>query len=185
MEQLKSLLADAQAWYARLTQRERRLVALAGGGVVVFVLFMVMMSFSSSAAGYRRRTSDKLAKLAEIQELADTYRGAEQARQAVERQLQASNVRLIGYIEDTGNAAGLEISTMNPKADVPIGDGKIVESAVEVTLTDIELKKLVDFLTKVETGPGVIKVKHLRIEPRLEKQTLTAWATIATYHTKK
>ncbi|MFZ5471064.1 MAG: type II secretion system protein GspM [Myxococcota bacterium] len=184
MNQLKALIADAQTAFGRLTERERRLVSLAAAAVACFVVFLVLFSFSSAAGTYRRRTEDKLRKLAEVQALAASYREAEQTRQGVERNLTASNIRLISYLEEKGTAAGLDIPTMNPKADVAIGDGKIMESAVELTLTDITLGRLVDFLSSVERGPGVVKVKYLRIEPRVAQENLTAWVTIATYRMK-
>lgn len=185
MEKLKALLSDAQASFSRLTERERRLVGIAAVAVAVFVVSLVLLSFSSSASSYRKRTEDKLRKLAQVQALAASFRDAEQQRQGVERQLTASNIRLISYIEEKGTAAGLDIPTMNPKADVTLGDdGKIVESSVELTLTDITLGRLVDFLSGVETGPGVVKVKSLRVEPRPANENLTAWVTIATYRMK-
>jgi len=61
----------------------------------------------------------------------------------------------------------------------------IVESTVELTLTDVPLSKLVAFLALVERGPGVVRVKSLRIEPRLKENVLTAWATVATYKLKE
>ncbi|MHB8875181.1 MAG: type II secretion system protein GspM [Myxococcaceae bacterium] len=185
MEKLKALFADAQTWFSRLTQRERRLVGFASVAMTALVVFLVLWSFGNSAASYRRRTGEKLAKLAEVQGLAASYRDAEQARQGVERQLSATNIKLISFLEEKGTTAGLDIPTMNPKSDVALGDGKIIESAVELTLTDVTLGKLVDFLTTVETGPGVVKVKYLRIEPRVASETLTAWVTIATYHLKQ
>lgn len=185
MEQLKALIADAQSRFSRLTSREQRLVGLAGSAAVVFVLFLIFISFTTTAATHRRRTADNLAKLAQVQALAASFRDAEQKRQTVERELSASNVRLISYLEEKGTAAGLDIPTLNPKGDVGIGDGKIVESAVELTLTDIPINKLVDFLGHVEAGPGVVKVKNLRVEPRVASETLTAWVTIATYHLKQ
>jgi general secretion pathway protein M len=184
MDALKNLFSDAQAGFARLTARERRLVVFAAVAVAAFALFLVLFSFSSSAASHRRRTADKLAKLSEVQALAASFRDAEQARQAMERQLTSSNLRLISYLNEKGTSAGLDIPTINPKADVTLGDGRIVESAVELTLTDISLGKLVDFLLSVERGPGVVKVKYLRLEPRPANQTLTAWVTVATYRLK-
>jgi len=184
MEKLRALFADAQSWFSRLTQRERRLVAFTGVAASCFLIFMVVWSFNSSAADYRRRTADKISQLGDVQTLAASYRDAEQVRQGVERQLTASNIKLIGFLEEKGTAAGLDIPTMNPKSDLPLGDGKIIESAVELTLNDVTLAKLVDFLANVETGPGVVKVKYLRVEPRVASATLTAWVTIATYHMK-
>ena len=103
----------------------------------------------------------------------------------MERQLSSSSVSLISFIEEKGERAGMKIPAMNPKGEVPLGDGRILESSVELTLTDISLRSLYDFLTSVEEGPGIVKVKFLRLEPRPDNQTLTAWATIATYRLKQ
>ena len=185
MDRVKALLLDVQTWFQRLTARERRLVVIAGSASAAFVLFFVLISFSTSAASYRRRTEEKLIKLKEVQTLAASYREAEQNRQATERQLTTNKLSLTTYLEEKGTAAGLSIPVMNPKPDAPIADGKIIESAVELTLTDITVNRMVDFLTAVERGPGVVKVKLLRVEPRTANQTLTVWTTIATYRLKQ
>jgi general secretion pathway protein M len=185
MERLKTLLSLLQTWFQRLTSREQRLVVIAGAAAAAFVLFIVFFSFATSASGYARRTEAKRVRLQEVQALAASYGEAEQARQAVERQLSTSNVRLISLVEEKGTLAGLDIRTMNPKGEMPIGDGKIVESVVEVTLTDVTIDKLVQFLSSVEQGPGVVKVKRLRLEPRSAQETITAWTTIATYSLKQ
>jgi len=185
MNGIKNLITLVQTWFSRLSQRERRMVLLAGGAVAAFLVFILLFSFSNSAAAHKRRYEANLASLEQVQALAASFRESENARQAVERQLGNSNVRLISYIEEKGTQSGLDIRTMNPKGDVAIGDGRIMESAVEVTLTDVQLDQLVNFLTSVERGPGVVKVKRLRLEPKVENQTITAWATIATYSMKQ
>lgn len=184
MDQLKALLTELQSRFQQLSARERRLVTFAGSALAVFVVFLILFSFSSSAASYRRRTQEKLTKLNEVQQLAATYREAEQLRLRTERDLSASNVSLIGYLEDKGNKAGLSIPTLNPKGDIALGDGKIIESGVEVMLPDIPITKLVNFLSDVERGPGVVKVKVLRIEPKPASENLTAWVTVTTYRMK-
>jgi general secretion pathway protein M len=185
MEKLKALISDVQSWFQRLSARERRLVFLAGGGVAFFIVFIALFTSATGASATQRRTAEKMKKLAEVQSLAATYREAEQTRQDVERQLSASDVRLITFLEERGTVAGLEIPIMNPKGDIPVGDGKIIESAVELTLTDVTLGKFVAFLSGLEQGPGVVKVKWLRIEPKPANQTLTARTTIATYKLKQ
>lgn len=178
------LFAPLQTWFASLSARERRLVAGCATAVLGFIVLLTVMGFANAARSTERRTLDNLDRLTQVQALAASFRNAEAARQQVENSLRRSDVKLISYLEEKGTAAGLEIPTMNPKGDVPIGDGKIVESAVELTLTDVSLGKLIDFLNSVEAGPGVVKVKYLRIEPRPENETLTAWTTIATYRMK-
>jgi general secretion pathway protein M len=185
MNQLRNLMSTVQTWFTGLTARERKLVLLTGSAVAVFVVFLTLFGFSSSAARKQASIATKQEQLQQVQQLAAVYRESENARKAVERQLGQSNVSLITYIEEKGTEAGLDIRTMNPKGDVAIGDGKIMESAVEVTLTDVPLDKLVNFLSSVERGPGVVKVKRLRLEPRPDQQTITAWTTIATYSLKQ
>ena len=56
---------------------------------------------------------------------------------------------------------------------------------MEVTFTDVDLRKLYDFLSSVERGPGVVKVISLRLEPHDAAENLTAWTTVATYKMKQ
>lgn len=185
MEKIRGLLNDARAWFERLSARERQMVLGTGSAVLAFVLFIILFSFSNSADAYRKRTDQKMAKLREVQTLAASYREATQERQAMEQQLSGNNVRLMSYVEEKATQAGLTVPNMTPKNDVGIGDGQIVESSVELTFTDVDLRKLHDFLSAVERGPGVVKVKSLRLEPHDANETLTAWTTVATYKMKQ
>ena len=184
-EQLKALQANARAWFERLNTREKRMVGGLAVAFSLFLVFILVFSFSSSAAGYRTRTEQKLGKLREVQGLATSYREAEQERQQVEQQLTQSNVRLISYLEEKATAAGLEVPSFNPKPDVSLGDGRIVESSVELTFTNVDLRQFSDFLRTVESGPGMVKVKNLRLDPRSDADTLAASTTVATYRMKQ
>jgi general secretion pathway protein M len=185
MNRLKEMMTEGWGWYQARPDRERRLLAVAAGAVLAFVLFITFFSFSTTASSIQRRTDAKLTKLKEAELLAASYSQAQREREQVESQLGRSNISLITYVTDKAQATGLEIPTINPKPDVPVGDGKIVESAVELTLTDVSLPKLVQFLQSVERGPGVVKVTYLRIEPRPSDEVLTAWTTISTYKLNK
>ena len=184
MDKLRTLIADFVAWFLSRSERERKLLVVCASAVLLFVLFLTFFSFANTASSTRRRTEYKETQLRQVEDLAASYNQAQSKREMAEQQLSRNNVQLISYLEEKGTAAGLDIPTINPKGDVPIGDGSIIESSVELTLTDVQLGKLVDFLSSVERGPGIVKVKYLRLEPRPADQVLTAWATIATYKLK-
>jgi general secretion pathway protein M len=184
MDQLKGLWTNFVGWFLSRTERERRLVVICASAVAAFALFIIFFSFASTASSYRSHTAHKQTQMREVETLAASYNEAQRNRQSTEQNLKATDVKLISYLEEKGAAVGLDIPTINPKADVPLGDGRIVESSVELTLTDVPLTKLVSFLQNVERGPGVVKVKSLRLEPRVSDQVLTAWTTIATYKLK-
>ena len=184
MDQLRELWANALTWLNGLSRREKVLLASASAAVVSFILFITLFSLANAAADTRRRTETKLSELAEAQALSQSYAEAERVRKADEAQLSTSGVSLITYIVERGTEAGLDIPALTPKADAPVGDGRIIESSVELTLTDVPLSKLAAFLSAVERGPGMVKVKSLRVEPRPKDNVLTAWATVSTYKLK-
>lgn len=184
MSALTDLQSTIQTSFAALSSREKRMVGGAGLAAAVFIVFMVIFSFGNKADAIRRRTAEKIIKLDEVQTLASGYRDAKAKQDALENQLRASNVRLVSYLEDKAKPVGIELPSINPKADIPLEGSKIVESSVEVTLTDVKLNRLVDFLQSVEAGPGIVKVKYLRLEPRPAQETVTAWLTVATYKLK-
>jgi general secretion pathway protein M len=182
---MRELIAKLQASFSTLSQRERRLVGGAGAVFGVFLIFLVMFNFSSKADQIRARTEAKIRKLDDVQTLAASFRDTEAKRLSVESQLKASNIRLITYLEEKAQKAYIELPSINPKADVTLEGDKIVESAVELSLTDVKLNRLIDFLQGIESAPGgLVKVKYLRIEPRPSNETLTAWLTVATYKAK-
>jgi general secretion pathway protein M len=185
MNPFRQLLTDLRSRWDQISPREQRLLMVAGGAVLAFSLFLTLFSFSNSAASYRSRTQNKLAKLQEVQQLAASYNQATAARNAIEAQLSSNDVSLLTYISDKATAAGLEVPNMTPKGEVGIGDGKILESSMELTFTDVDLRKLTEFLRSVESGPGIVKVKYLRIEPRPATDSLTAWTTVSTYKLKQ
>jgi len=185
MDRLRQLWADAQTWLSGLSRREKVLLGSASATVVAFVLFVTLFALANAADDTRRRTATKLTQLAAAQALSQSYAEAERARKVDEAQLSTTGVSLITYLEERGAQAGLDIPALTPKADAPVGDGRIIESTVELTLTDVPLSKLVAFLSAVEHGPGMVRVKSLRLEPRPKENVLTAWATVASYKLKE
>ena len=184
MERLRLLWSDLQAWFLRLNPRERVMVTGAGGAAVVVITFLVLFLLSTSADATRRRTTSKLQRLAEAEQLAAGYAEAERVRKQAEAALTASEVSLLTYVNEKGTKAGLDIPSLNPRNDIPVGDGRIIESNVEFNLTDVSLPKLVDFLASLEQGPGVVRVTVLRLEPRPKDGVLTAWTTVTSYRLK-
>ena len=167
-----------------LSTRERRMVTVAGVALAGFVLFIVVFSFNGKANKLRTRTANDIIQLGEVQDLAAGYREQKAAQDAMERQLQASNIRLSSFLEEKAKDKGIDLPSISPKPDLNIENTKIVESAVEITLTDVKIDRLVEFMTSIEAGPAIVKVKYMRLEPRVSSETVTAWLTIATYHVK-
>jgi general secretion pathway protein M len=184
MSAFSEIQTSVQSSFAAMSAREKRMVGGAGLALALFVVMMVSITSAKKAQAIRQRTADNIARLEEIQTLAAGYREAKAKQEGLENQLRGSNVRLVSFLEEKAKPAGIELPSINPKADMPLEGSKIIESAVEITLTDVKLNRLIDFLKSIEAGPGIIKVKYLRLEPRVAQETVTAWVTVATYKMK-
>jgi general secretion pathway protein M len=178
------LLAEAQVRFNQLSPRERHMVTFLAVTVIGFVLFFSIFSLSNHADSTRRRTTEKLLKLEEAKLLAANYSEAEASRRQAEERLSSNDLRLMTFLSEKGTESGLDIPALNPRGDVPLGDGKIIESSVVLDFTDISLPKLVTFLHKVEASAGVVKVKYLRLEPRPADEKLSASVTVSSYRLK-
>ncbi len=181
---MSKLMSNLQEWFATLSERERRLTAFAGLAATVFLVFLVMFTSANTANAIRLRTQTKITQLAQIQSLATGYREQKAAQEAVEQQLANSNVRLASFLEQQATDTGVPLPSITPKPDQTLEGTKIIESVVELTVTDVKLSRLIEFMNRIESGPGMVKIKNVRLEPRVAQENVTAWLSVATYHTK-
>lgn len=182
MERMRQTLSDAAAALGRLAPRERRMVALAGAAVAVFVLAVFTLSVTRSIDSRERRIRTKQQQIEEVARLTVGYRAQEAQRNELDRRLRGNSVRLFTYLDELSKKNGIAIGGMNDKGAQPLGEGtKINEQSVEVTFTRIPLEKLINFLSQVETGQGLVKVTRLQLRPRSDEPVLDAWLVVSTY----
>jgi type II secretory pathway component PulM len=171
MEKLRALLADAQAWLAAATPREKRLLALAAGGVVLFIALIGYASFSSAIRKAQASLDEKQLDFEKISRLAAGYGAQEQERQLLEARLRQSPPALMGFIDGLARQAGVEIGGMQDRGVVSGGqNGRPKESSVEVNLGRVSLDKLVRLLSDIEHSPGVVRVRRLRLRKSFENK---------------
>ncbi len=171
MEKLRALLADAQAWLAAATPRERRLLALAAGGVLAFVVLIGWATFSSSIRKAQDSLDEKRDDFEKISRLAAGYGAQEQERQLLEARLRQSPPALMSFVDTTAKNAGVEVGGMSDRGVVAGGQGgKPKESSVEVNLGKVPLDKLVKLLQDIEHTPGVVRVRRLRLRKSFENK---------------
>src|SRR3989442_10076002 len=70
MDRIRAWWADAQAWLAAATPRERRLIMLAGGSVLLFIVLVTYASFSAAIRRAETALDEKRAHFEKISRLA-------------------------------------------------------------------------------------------------------------------
>jgi len=167
-----------------LTRREQILLLATLAALLVAIFFIIHLQISDRAQTIQRRTADKMVRFERIEQLTTSYHLGQKRREHFEHMLDESPSALISHVEQAAARANIEISSITPRADASLDGENILERSVELTLTNVTLERLVAFLKACETGPGIILIKQLRIEPR-PQNLLTSWVTVATYSKKK
>jgi general secretion pathway protein M len=183
MDRLRKLRADAAAFLARLSPRERAMVTAAGLAVVAFAVVLVSAGVSRAISAREERIDGKTRVLSQVGKLAQGYRAAQAERSAVEARLRSPAPPLMSFISQTGQRLGIEVNDLRPGA--PGASDGITEESVEVNLARIDLPRLARLLEGLEQGPGVVKVRRLRVSARNDDPTLVdVTLMVATYQLK-
>jgi general secretion pathway protein M len=170
METLRRLRATLESFTARLSPRERVMVSAAAAAVVAFVLFLVITGVSRSITARERRIEGKTEMLAQIGKLTRGYRQAQAERQTLEARLKGPPVQLMSFVSQTGAQSGVEVNDLRP--GTPSTAEGLTEESVEVNLVRIDLPRLARLVDALERGPGVVKVRKIRIATRSDDPNL-------------
>ncbi len=171
MERLRKLRAVVEAWLTALSPRERVLVSIAAGGVALFVIFLSSVSISRGISSREARIEDKTKVLSQVGKLAEGYRRAQAEKQQLEGRLRGQQVPLLTHVAQTGATLGIEVNDLRPSGQPQEANG-IVEESVEVNLARIDLTRLAKLLQSLEHGPGVVKIRRVRISTRSDDPQL-------------
>jgi general secretion pathway protein M len=170
METLRRWRASAEAFLARLSPRERVMVLAAVAAVAAFVLFLVVTGVSRSLRARERRIEAKTQMLSQVGRLTASYRQQQSERQSMEARLKGPPVQLMSFVSQTGAQLGVEVNDLRPGTPAPT-EG-LTEESVEINLARMDLGKLARLLDALERGPGVVKVRKLRLATRNDDPAL-------------
>jgi general secretion pathway protein M len=170
METLRQLRANLEAFLARLSPRERVMVSAAAAAVSLFVLFLITTGVSRSITARERRIESKTEMLSQIGKLTRGYRQAQAERQLLEARLKGPPVQLMSFVSQTGSQSGVEVNDLRP--GTPSTADGLTEESVEVNLARIDLPRLARLIDALERGPGVVKVRKIRVATRSDDPKL-------------
>lgn len=181
--QLKDKIEAAQAAFARLTQREQMMVLGLATGVVLFLVLVVSLLVSGAIdrAGHRVRV--KTDQLGQVLALQGEYKVRELQRQARLKEIGRSNTRLVSLVEDVARQASVEIGQLRPEDGEANAEG-IVESRVDLRVNSLSADRLQDFVSRLETSPGVVIIRRLKISRPFRKDVADVELTVTTFHLK-
>jgi len=184
---MKNLLSTVGAQFERLSAREQLLALLMVIAILGMILGMSGWFIHRDLARREVRIEAKMAQLRELANLRQDYQRRLLEQTALADQIRRNNdTRLLSYVETISKAANTEIKNAAERAGTPTGSEILREVAAEVTLENVSIDRLFDFLKRVEEGNALIKVRRLDAKSRFDNpKMLDAKVTIGTFMTSE
>jgi len=180
---MKSTIDSLTTAFERLSGREQIMTLFLVVSIFTFVLGMSTYFVQKDLTRRTARIAAKEKKLVELQGLRADYqrRLADQNRLAAEIR-KNNSTRLLSYIETVSKQANTEIRNAAERSGQAIGSGALKEVGAEVSVQNVSIDRLYDFLKRIEGGNRLIKVRKLDIKTRFDNpKMLDAKVTVGTF----
>jgi type II secretory pathway component PulM len=170
--------------FAKMTDRERKLVMLTGVVAVVLAIAGASWMISSSITRREKQIATRKEEIAQLETLRGEYEAATARQKAAETRIkQSASTSLFTLMQKAASDVGLSLTDLNERR-LPVKDSDLSEVTVDVTLKDISIDKLVTLLEKIEgrTTGGVVKVTKLKTKTMLANpEMLEVVLTVSTW----
>jgi hypothetical protein len=151
----------------RLGKREKYLISAAGCALAL-ILFLELLVFPFYEKKDRLEAGVRVKEkaLKELRFMSAEYALRKQKTLELKRIVSArkEGFALFSYLENAAGQVRIKIHIKYMKPSDTEGSGPFRESAVEMKLTDVTLKQLVDYLHAVESPQNAIYVKRMSIK---------------------
>jgi hypothetical protein len=142
-------------WWEHLAPRERRLMSLLGITAVVCVFAFIGIMINNGLSELEKKNAAMRTALRTIDERRDVIVGASSQDSAVLAMIGDTAPPLATYLEGIEGEVGVQIRNSTERPALP--KGKFKEHALQVTLYNVTLAELTEFLRKIETkSPAVV-----------------------------
>ena len=170
--------------FTKMSDRERRLVALTAAVAIIFAVAGLGWMISGSISRREKGIVTRKEEIAQLEGLRAEYEQATARQKAAEARIKtATTTSLFTLMQKAAGEVGLSLSDLNERR-IPVKDSDLTEVTVDVTLKEISIDKLVTLLEKIEgkTSGGVVKVSKLKVKTRLDApDMLEVTLTVSTW----
>ncbi len=155
-----------------LNEREKIVILVAVMLTVVLLAFpMVINPVKKKLKRIDRQVQAGTTNLAELQRLKKEYNVIQGATKGMEAKIakSAKNVTLPSLLERIANITDLKEKMTGLKTHETVRDKNFQENGVEITLKNVTLDELMNFVYKLESLPYMIKIKGFKIKTTYAK----------------
>ncbi|MBU1240726.1 type II secretion system protein M [Myxococcota bacterium] len=178
------LFNKIEEMYDNFTEREQRMVVASVFVTLVFIAAFFVFLISSSFTEREDRVRELKSAARLLEQNKESVESSRQALASYEMKATKKPPMLQGHLDELAKSFELGSASYTPKKSEDLGANKeyLMES-VEVKFFDVGLKKITQFMDKLEKGPNLIMVTELRITTRRNQHDrLDPTIVVASYY---
>lgn len=179
-----ALFLRATQQFARMSEREKRLVVITGVVAVALIVAASVTLMGSVLDKRQKRVSMRRDEIATLTAQRAQYQDAVQTEERSKRRITGNSASLFSLLQKAAADVGLSLNDLNERRN-PVKDApEITEVTVDVNLKEITVDKLDTLLEKIEgkRADGVVKVTKMKVKTRFDNpDLLEATMTVSTW----
>lgn len=157
--------------YFKLPPEGRTAVIIGGIFMSLLAIVTVISIYISALGSLQEKLDQSFASTNRLRDLQQSYSIVDASFKSLERQVAAANegLVLISVLEQKANELGLSTSGFPPQlprtdlhTNNPLSKS-YQKASVEFRVSNASLKKIIDFVTAIESTPHMLRVSSLRI----------------------
>lgn len=169
---LSERLDNLQNYYLRLSEREQMifLISCLGGGI--FLFFLIYSILLASNASIASKISNSQKNMQTVADLGAKYNTLNQKIADIERVISQTppNFRLATELEGLASQNQIKIESIKDRPGKP--HEFYVESQALVSLEQVQIRQLIDFLFAIENSGKSMQISTLQIKPNFKDAKL-------------
>jgi hypothetical protein len=169
---LEDRIESVKNYYSRLSEREQMIFLLSccGGGLFVLILMYTLVAASNASLASDIKNNRK--SMQSVADLGAKYRTLSQSIDDIERMIAQlpPNFQLGTELEGLASQNSIKIESIKDRPGSP--HEFYVENQALVTLEQVQLRPLIDFLFAIENSGKPMRISTLQIKPNFKDSKL-------------
>jgi type II secretory pathway component PulM len=169
---LSTHLENLKNYYSRLSDREQMIFLLSCMGGGVFLLFLIYSILLASNVSLASNISNNRKNMQTIADLGAKYRTLNQKIDDMDRMISQTppNFQLATELESLASQNQIKIESIKDRPGKP--HQFYIESQALVSLDQVQIRQLIDFLFAIENSGKSMRISTLQIKPNFKDPKL-------------
>ncbi len=171
-----------RTYYARLSERERYIVLGSAAAGIVFLMLLIYSILAASTASMSSKIEQARFSLKRMNDLRYVYAQTERQIHELDQMIRRTppGFQLASHLDGLANKNGVKMESIKERPGTP--NNLYRESQVEVTVRQITIRVLIQFLYEIENSGQVLRISSLKVRPNFQDPTqLSATFVVSTF----